>query len=142
MAELIALRNVIKNGWVQVETKPVSHKILAAEQKVSRFIAGEADEEMVRQSLDRLDADQKTQVIRQFVYLGVRQGKEQKALLLNTYETNEKERNLNFILMALFFEKQEAFEKSLGMVAQVTEAELREDMVRIIKQNQQFRLAN
>jgi hypothetical protein len=138
---LVELRNIVKNGWPD-ETEIQPQEVLVAEQAVDRFLAGQGREAWMRQKLDALSPEQRTRVVRRFVYSLTGQGKPEKAVQLNKYELNQKETDLNIVLMALCYEQKESFEKAAELLNQVSDDELREDMLKIIQQNKNYRLVN
>ncbi len=141
ISSLVELRKIVKNGWPS-ETEIQPQEVLVAEQAVDRFLAGQGREAWMRQKLDALNSVQRTQVVRRFVYSLTMQNRSENAAKINAYELDQTERDLNVVLMALCYEHKESFEKALDVLGQVSDAELREDMMKIIQQNKNYRLVN
>lgn len=138
---LIMIRNIVKNGWPS-ETEIQPQEVLVAEQAVDRFLAGQGREAWMRQKLDALNSVQRTQVVRRFVYSQTMQNRAENAAKINAYELDQTKRDLNVVLMALCYEQKESFEKALDVLGQVSDAELREYMMKSIQQNKNYRLVN
>ncbi|MBP6859372.1 MAG: hypothetical protein KBC69_01975 [Candidatus Magasanikbacteria bacterium] len=126
--------DLIKNGWPDdYELQP--QEVLLAEQAVDFFRNGRMGEGGMERRLTALNPQQLTRVVRRFVLSSFGLGKERFAEGLNEYETNEKEKNFNYALIAILFLQKNKVDEAWRTANKIVEPGLQELVRTTIEKN-------